>query len=218
MYYKSRSQAGLELANKLVEKYRYEDCAVIALSDGGVIIGAEIAKQLHSVLTMLLTEEIKLPGETKPIAVVNQDGGFTYNNLFSTGELEGFTSEFHNYIEQEKSQKFHALNRLLGEGGLIRKELLYGRNIILVSDGLNSGLSLDAAADFLKPIKVQRLIVATPLATVAAVDRMHILADEIVCSNVVANYMDTNHYYEDNSMPEHDKIINTIETIVLNWR
>lgn len=218
MYYKSRSQAGKELAKQLVEKYRYEDCAVMALSDGGVFVGAEIAKQLHSVLTMLLTAEVKLPGETKPIAVVNQDGGFTYNNMFSAGQLEGFTAEYHTYIEQEKANKFHAINRLLGDGGLIRRELLYGRNVILVSDGLNSGISLDAAIDFLKPIKTKKIIVATPLATVAAVDRMHVLADEIHCLSVVANYMNTNHYFENNKLPSRATIVKTIETIVLNWQ
>jgi predicted phosphoribosyltransferase len=218
MYYKNRQEAGRKIAKKLVPKYRYENVAIVALSDGGVIIGAEIAKQLHCVLTMLLTEEVKLPGESKPIAVVNQDGGFTYNNLFSAGQLEGFTSEYHTYIEQEKRQKFHAINRLLGEGGLIRRDLLYGHNVVLVSDGLNSGISLDAAQDFLKPIKIERLIIVTPLATVQAVDRMHIIADEIVCLDVVENYMNTNHYYDDNKLPSHETIVKTIETIVLNWK
>lgn len=216
MYYKDRHQAGKLLADKL-QKYRYENTAVVALSDGGVIIGAEIAKALHCVLTMLLTEEIKLPGEHNPVAVVNQDGGFTYNNMFSTGQLEGFTSDYRTYIEQEKLQKLHSINKLLGDGGLIRKDLLYGRNIILVSDGLQNGLSLDAAADFLKPIKIDRLIVATPLANVQAVDRMHLMADEIVCLNVAENMMDIGHYYEDSSLPSHEQIVKTIETIVLNW-
>lgn len=218
MYYKNRQEAGRKIATKLVPKYRYENVAIVALSDGGVIIGAEIAKQLHCVLTMLLTEEVKLPGETKPIAVVNQDGGFTYNNLFSAGQLEGFTSEYHTFIEQEKRKKFHAINRLLGQGGLIRRDLLYGHNVILVSDGLNSGISLDAAQDFLKPIKIEKLIIVTPLATVQAVDRMHVIADEIVCLDVVENYMNTNHYYDDNKLPSHETIVKTIETIVLNWK
>lgn len=217
MYFKDRHQAGQQLADKL-QKYRYENTAVVALSDGGVIIGAEIAKALHCVLTMLLTEEVKLPGEHSPLAVVNQDGGFTYNNMFSTGQLEGFTSEYHNYIEQEKLQKFQSINRLLGEGGLIRQDLLYGRNVILVSDGLQNGLSLDAAAAFLKPIKIERLIVATPLASIPAVDRMHLMADEIVCLSVVENMMGIGHYYDDNQLPSHEQLVKTIETIVLNWK
>jgi len=101
---------------------------------------------------------------------------------------------------------------------LIRRDLLYGHNVILVSDGLNSGISLDAAQDFLKPIKIERLIIVTPLATVQAVDRMHIIADEIVCLDVVENYMNTNHYYDDNKLPSHETIVKTIETIVLNWK
>jgi predicted phosphoribosyltransferase len=216
MYFKDRNQAGQQLAAKLTD-YRYENTAVVALSDGGVIIGAEIAKALHCVLTMLLTEEIKLPGEHNAVAVVNQDGGFTYNNMFSAGQIEGFAAEYRTYIEQEKQRKFHAINRLLGDGGLIRKDLLYGRNVILVSDGLASGLSLDAAADFLKPIKIEKLIIVTPLATVQAVDRMHLMADEIVCLSVIENMMNTGHYYEDNTMPSHEALIKTIETIVLNW-
>lgn len=217
MYFKDRHQAGRQLAAKL-QGYRYENTAVVALSDGGVIIGAEIAKALHCVLTMLLMEEIKLPGEHNPVAVVNQDGGFTYNNMFSAGQIEGFATEYRTFIEQEKQQKISAIHRLLGDGGLIRPELLYGRNVILVSDGLQNGLSLDAAADFLKPIRTEKLIIATPLASVPAVDRMHLMADEIVCLSVVENFMGIGHYYEDNAIPSHEQLVKTIETIVLNWR
>ncbi len=218
MYFKDRTEAGTLIAAKLGPKYRYENCAVIALSDGAVVVGAEIARELHCVLTMLLTEAIHLPGEHDPLAVIDQDGRFTYNNMFSAGQLEEFTGEYHNYIEQEKRQKFHAINQLLGEGGLIRRNLLYGQNVILVSDGLNSALSLDAAAEFLKPIRTEKIIVATPLASVPAVDRIHLIADDIVCLSVVENYMNTNHYYEDNTLPPHNKIVKTIEQIVLNWK
>lgn len=218
MYFRNRSAAGKQLAKKITPKYRYENCAVVALSDGGVIIGAEIAMQLHCVLTMLLTENINLPGENDPLAVIDQDGTFTYNQYFSAGQLEEFATEYHNYIEQEKRVKFHAVNQLLGEGGILKSELLYGRNVILVSDGLSTGLSIDAAMQFLKPIRTEKIIIATPIASVPAVDRMHIAADEIICLSVLENYVGTNHYYADNTLPSHEKIIKTIETIVFNWK
>ena len=182
------------------------------------MVAAEIAKKLCCVLTMLVTEEVKLPGETNVLALVHQDGGFTYNKMFSAGQLEWFASEYHTYIEQEKTKKFHALNRLLGERGLIRDDLLHGRNVVLVSDGLLSNLSLDAAKDFLKSIHIERLIVATPFANVKGVDRMHLAADEIHCLNIVDGVLGINHYYDDNTMPTREEIIRTIETIVLNWR
>lgn len=218
MYFKDRAQAADLLAEKIVPKYRFENCAVVALSDGGVIIASHIAAQLHCVVTMLLTEPITLPGEHNPVGTIDQSGIFTYNGMFSMGQIEEFAAEYRTVIEEQKLEKLHAMNRLLGGDGLLDPEMLRYHNVILVSDGLSTGLSLDAAAAYLKPYKIEKLVVAAPLASVAAVDRMHLLADEIFCLDVIENYMDTNHYYEDNTLPPHEEIVSTIQDIVLKWR
>ncbi len=217
MYFKNRTEAAQELAKQIVPKYRYENTAVVALSDGGVVIASNLASQLHCVLMMLLTEPITLPGENNPVGTIDQSGIFTYNGMFSTGQLEDFQTEYRNYIEQQKLEKMHNMNGLLGSGGIIEPDLLRYHNVILVSDGLTSGMSLDAAAAYLKPYKLERLIIATPLASVAAVDRMHLLADEIHCLNVVDNFVDVNHYYDDNTLPAHNTIVASIKDIILKW-
>jgi len=206
------------LAAQLVPKYRYENCAVVALNDGGVMVGAQVAKQLHCVLMMLLSEEIELPREPKAIAGITADGNFTYNHDFSEGEIDEMVTEYRGLIEQEKLTQLHKMNELLGSGGMVRKDLLKGHNVILVADGLQNSFLLDMALDFLKPIAIDRLIVATPFASVQAVDRMHIVADEIVCLNVLEDYMDTNHYYDKQDIPDHETVVKTIEEIVLHWK
>lgn len=218
MYFKNRTEAGKKLADKLEPKYRYENCVVIALSDGGVVVGSYIAARLHCALTMLLTAPINLPRESEAVGVIDQEGVFTYNNMFSAGDLEEMQGEYRGLIEQEKLQKLRDMTELLGENGLIKRDLLRGRNIILVSDGLNSGFSLDAAANYLKPVAIERTIVATPIATVPAVDRMHVLADEIYCLSVIDNFINVNHYYDKNDIPDHDTIIKTLQQIVLHWK
>lgn len=217
MYFKSRTEAGQALATGLIQ-YKGNNTTIIALSDGGFVIGLQIAATLQCALTMLLTAPIEVPGERVPVAVIDQDGIFTYNSMYYPGQLEEFDMEYHQYIEQMKLDKLHKLHRLIGKSGLIRKDLLRGHTIILVSDGLETGFSLEAAVDYLKSIEVKKLIGATPLASVSAVDRMHILTDEIHCLSVVDNYIDTNHYYEDNTLPSHETIIKTIENIVEHWR
>ncbi len=217
-YFPSRQAAGDLLAKELAPKYRFEDTAVIALGDGAVVVAAQIAMRLHCVVTMLLTSSIRLPNEMDVLAEMNQEGRLTYNNMYSVGELEEIRSEYFTYIEQQRLQKIFDINRLLGAGGIIDDKLIRGRNIIVVSDGLNSGLSLDAAADYLKMIHIKRLVVATPFATVRAVDRMHILADEIVCFNVLEELISINHYYDDNTMPSHETIIRILEDIILHWQ
>lgn len=217
MYFENREQAGQILATELLSKYRYEDCAVVALSDGAVIVGEQIASALHCVLTLLLIENIEIPGEGVSFGGVSQNGGFTYNGMFSAGEVEEYESEYHGFLEEQKREAFEKINRLLGDGGLISEDMLRDRVVILVADGLDTGASLDVAADFLKPIKIKRLVVATPVATIQAVDKLHILADELHILDVKTNYMGTDHYYNHNDIPTHEATIAKINQIVLNW-
>lgn len=217
MYFENREQAGQLLANELLEKYRYDDCVVVALSDGAVLVGEQIAKSLHCLLTMLLIEEIDVPGEGISIGGVSQNGGFTYNGMFSVGEMEEYNSEYHGYFEQEKQNAFQKINRLLGDGGLISNDMMRDHVVILVADGLDTGSSLDVAVEFLKPIRIKRLVLATPISTVPAVDKAHMLADELHILDVKENFMGTDHYYNQNIIPSHEDTIAKINQIVLNW-
>lgn len=218
MYFASRLQAGRMLAAKVVPKYRYENCAIVALDDGGVIVGAQIAMQLHCVLTMLMTAEISLPHEPAAVAGITDSGAFTYNSHYPAGELEEMVGENRGYIESEKLKQMHELNHLVAGAGTINRRLLNGHNIIVVSEGVKTSFQIDLVMEFLKPIAVENIIFAVPFASVQAIDRMHVLGDEIFCLNVLEDYSDTNHYYDIYDVPSHQKILNTIEQIVLNWK
>lgn len=215
-YFKDREQAGKLLADKL-SHLKTKNSVVVSLSDGGIVVGAEIAKNLHTSLFKLSSENVTVPGEPKPVATLSSAGTFTYNRDYSSGELEGISMDYHNVIEQNRMEAFHKLNRISEKEGTIPKKLLKGHVVILVSDGFRNALSLDVAADFLKPVTLDRLVVATPIASVPAVDRMHLLADEIQCLGVIEDYMETGHYYENNELPTHEKIVEMIDRVVLDW-
>lgn len=217
MYYKNRAEAGKLLLEELM-KYRYEDCVVVALDDGGVLVGEQIAAGLHCILNLLVSEQIDVPGEGLSFGSVSQSGQFTYNSDFSDGQKEGYTTEFHGYLEEKKREAFQRINRLIGDGGTIDVEMLKGRNIILVSDGLKDGAVLDVALEFLKPIYYQRLIVASPISSVPAIDKVHILADEVHVLDVKENYMSTDHYYDENDIPSHEDTVKKINNIIINWQ
>lgn len=218
MYFVSRTAAGKTLADQIAKKHRGESCAVIGLSDGSVMVGAQIALALQSLLCMLIVEPIELPREGLPVAGISEDGSFAYNGLYSPGEIEELVSEYRNYIEGAKEAKISQIHELLGSGDLIRKDFLAKKTIILVSDGLSSGFSLDVAAEFLKTVDIKKLIIAVPLASVPAVDRMHVLGDEIYCLTVIQDYITTDHYYDLRDVPPHDVIVKTIERIVHLWK
>lgn len=205
------------LGAQLADAYRNEDCAVIALSDGAVLVGEPVATTLKALLTMLLVEEIELPGESMMLGGVSEGGNFTYSSSFTTGEIKGFVGEYHGFLEEEKRRAFQKINRLVSDGSLIDRVFLRDKVIILVSDGLSDGISLDVAVDFLKPVRYKKLVIAAPVAAIRAVDKLHILADKLHILDVKENYMGTNHYYEENDIPSHDEAIERINRISANW-
>ncbi len=218
MYFASRLQAGKQLADDITVKYRYENCAVIALGDGGVMVGAQIAAQLHCVLMLLETAEILLPREPQAIAGITAGGAIAYNHGYSQGELDEMIGENFGLIEQEKLTQMRQMNELIGSAGLINKRLLRSHNVIVVDDGLKTAFPVELAFEFLKPVDVEQLIVAVPFASVSAVDRLHVLADDLYCLNVIEDYIDTNNYYDKQDIPDHQMVLKTIEHMVMNWK
>ena len=218
MYFENRNSAGNLLAEQLFEKYRFEDCAVIALNEGGVLVGEPIAAALHSVLNLLLSEEVELAGENLILGSVSQNGNFVRNSFMTNAEFEGYVAESFGIFQKDQFEKFQKINRLIGDGGTISLDLLRNRNIILVSDGFAEKATLDVVLDFLKPIDYKKLIVAAPVASVEAIDRLHISADELHILDVKANYFGANHYYDENELPSREEVVKKINEIILNWR
>ena len=166
---------------------------------------------------MLLTKDIFLPDGRTLIGVANETGGFIYNDAFSTGELEELQSEYHETIEQSKMHALHDLHVALGQGGIISKEYFRNRVVIVVSDSAFTGLAYKMAADFLKTVKVQKVVMVAPIASVQAVDVLHVAADDVEFLQIFEFPFEVNHYYEQHDLPEHNAILNILNDIILNW-
>lgn len=216
MYFKNRAEAGRLLAAKL-EKYKAQNIVVIALDEGSSIVAAQIAIKIHANMMLYLIKNIYLPGETQALAGLSAQGTYTTNDYFSAGQLEDLGTEYHNYIDQRRMEANHDLHMLLGRDGEIDKNLLRHRVVIVVADGLATGFSLQACADFLKTIAISKMVAVTPVASVQAVDKMHLIADELVCLSVAANFMGVDHYYDDNIVPEISNVLKIMRNITLSW-
>jgi len=210
MYFKNRKTAGLQLAERLA-RYCDDTGVVVALSEGGVLVGRALADQLNMPLTMLLSRDIQLPNEPSVLGTVDQTGGFVYNSMFSVGQLEEYVTEYHNYLDAERMHKISELNQVLSRHGLSDRHAFKDHVVILVSDGVKNGAAFDSALNYLKPIRLKRLIAAAPIASIEAVDRMHIIADELHVIGVADDYLDTDHYYDSNNLPSSDKIMSKLD-------
>ncbi len=214
MYFHDRFQAGKLLEKELDQKYRYEDCIGIALNEGSVLVGVEICKSLHCLINLLLIEEIYLPNEPEIVGALTIDDKFSLSKNFSSD----FLDENREFIEEEKIKTISKINAIHNLGNVLNKKNIMGRNVILISDGLKSTLPLEVAYEYLKPLKINKLVIATAIATVDVVDWMHMYADEVHCLDVIEGVLELNHYYKVNTIPNRRKIVDLVNNIILNWK
>ena len=71
---------------------------------------------------------------------------------------------------------------------------------------------------YLKTVELKKLVIATPIASVKAVDRMHVAGDELYCLSVVEDYISTDHYYDKRDIPEHTEITNMLKSLLVKWQ
>lgn len=215
-YFDSRIAAGQEIANRLID-LRYEDTVVLAVSEGSVVVAAQIAAKLHSLITLLMVKGIKLPDGRTTIGMVNDQGKFTFNEAITIGQLEELMTEYQGTVEEAKISALREIHATLGSSKLSSKQYFRGRKVIVVSDGVKHGNLFASAAKYLHDVSIDELILTTPVCSVEAVDKLHYLADRIEILRVVPMYFGTEHYYEDNELPKHDVMMDYLDNIVNHW-
>lgn len=72
-----------------------------------------------------------------------------------------------------------------------------GQPVILVDDGLATGATMEAALLALRSLHPSRIIVAVPVASKEAAERLSPLADELVCPLIPADFMAVGRWYRD---------------------
>jgi predicted phosphoribosyltransferase len=217
MYFTSRVEAGVKLAQELM-KYRFEDTIVIALDQGGVRVGYQIAANLHSSLNQLLSQPINIEGENLQYATVMPGGTIAKNPDLSEQEQEFYYGEYQGEIDQAEREANTSINRVRGDGGELSPETLRDRTVILASDGLKAGNVVEAAVEFLKSVRIKRLVVAVPIVSVEAVDKIHVLADEMHILSVTPSYLGTSHYYQTDDQPTEDEVRAMLNSVILDWK
>ena len=217
MYFESRAMAGAKLAAELLPNYRYADTTVLALSAGGVAIGYQIATHLHANLRRLTMELIHIKDEGVDFAMVLPGGVVAKNPSMNESEYNYYYAEYAGQLEEDLRQAASRVDRELNLDE-ISPENMRGRNVILASDGLNSGAILDAALTWLKPARIEKVILACPIVSVSALDRAHILTDELHILGTTPNFISVSHYYDVDDVPNEEMIHMMIDRTILDWK
>lgn len=215
-YFQSRQAVAQDFANQLIEFGEEDDVAVLALSKGGAVMGIEIAKRLHALLALILLQHIYLPGEKSALGVVDNNGILTYGEDISKPFIDEFEMEYRSIIEHDKIEATRALHAI-SKRGTLSPHYFQDKTVIMVNDFTKTGTSFKAAADFLKPVRIKRLVLVTAIARVPAIDMMHLLADKIFIAHSTNKELPPEHYFKESTIELTEELTLLMEQTPLKW-
>ena len=208
MFFEDRRDAGIRLA-KALEKYRGQDLVVYALPRGGVVLGAEIAKFLHSPLDLVFTKKIGHPGNPEyAICAITEEGEPVCDPLeIAMVDPEWFRVE----IERTRAELRRRRKKYIGETKPREPD---GITAIIVDDGIATGLTMMAAIAEMKRRGAKLVVVAIPVTPYDTALKLKSMGVDLVSLNIDQNYLGAvGAYYVDFSQVEDSEVLSLLKSV-----
>lgn len=180
--FRDRREAGVRLAEALA-KYRDEDAVILALPRGGVVVGYEVAAALSAPLDILAVRKVGHPASPEfAIGAVDERGTTLLSEGFSEADEQWVAREVAK--ETKEAQRRARLYR-----GNLPPRSLKGKTVLLVDDGIATGLTMRLAARVAREQKPKRMVIAVPVASEEAVRDLEKEADEVIVLEPPAEFL-----------------------------
>ncbi|MEB3307435.1 MAG: phosphoribosyltransferase family protein [Cyanobacteriota bacterium] len=187
-----RAAAGRELAQQLGSAVQQgSDTVVVALPRGGVAVAAEIARQLDLPLTPWAVRKLALPGNPEFAIGAIAPGDVVLWDPSACGDLAGHPDRRASLLSREQAE----LRRRQLVFGDVAPERLQGRRLIVVDDGIATGLTVRAALLSLARLRPQHLTLAVPVASDRALRDLSPLVNAVVVLAPVADLIAVGCHY-----------------------
>lgn len=205
MVFLDRRDAGRQLAAQLAPLAR-EQPVVIALPRGGVPVAFEVAEALRAPLDVLAVRKLGAPGNPEfGVGAIVEDGTAVLNT--DTARRVGMTKDV---LDAALEREIRELRRSVERYRDGRRQVdVRGRTVIVVDDGLATGLTNLAAVRALRARGAGRIVVAVPVGSRESIALVGQEADEVVCHTIPRELPGVGRFYEDFS-PVSDAAVVTL--------
>lgn len=192
MHFQDRKQAGLQLAEYLIQLDNQPDTVVLGLPRGGVPVAYPIAQQLQLPLDTFLVRKIGAPGHEEFAMGAIADKNVCLLRYDLIERLGVSQQALDSIIEKEREELVRRQQKYRGDKSLT---YLRGKTVILVDDGIATGATMEAAIQALRSLDVGKIILAVPVASADSIQYLKPLVEQVVCLTMPDNFKAVGQWY-----------------------
>lgn len=187
-----RAHAAQLLAPLLADYANDPNTILLALPRGGIPVAFEIAKALHLPVDVVLVRKLGAPSNPEYAIGALAFDDTCILNAEAVKDLDVTKDEIAEIIQREKQE---LLRRALTYRGNRPMPILSEQTVILVDDGLATGLTMRAAVTAIKKYLPREIIVAAPVAALSTYQEFSKEVDKIVCVETPENFISVGKWY-----------------------
>lgn len=188
--FKNRADAARQLA-KALASFRGQDPIILAIPRGGVPIGHIVAKELQAELDLIHVRKIAAPFSTETaIGAVDSFGRIYAPDSRTTIHVD------EDYLASQQQDQLRVMEkRQAAYGDILPRADLRERVVIVVDDGLATGITMACALCAVRASTPSYLVCAIPVAPREALSRVAPYADQVVCLKTPEDFFSVSENY-----------------------
>jgi putative phosphoribosyl transferase len=209
--FKSRVDAGRDLA-LLLERYRDPKTLVLGLPRGGVVVAAEVARELEADLEVIVTRKIGAPCNPEfAIGAVAEGGMVVLNDreITNQGISRDWIDEEVHRLEEEIARRIV----LYRQGQQLPD--LKNRPVLVVDDGVATGYTMLAALREARVRGGHPVVMATPVIPPATLDQLVFECDDTAVLEAPATFYAVGLFYEEFDQVSDEEVIRILRGAAL---
>lgn len=193
MMLKDRADGGKKLAERLLIYKDDPSVVVIGLPRGGVVPAYEIAKALDAPMDIIVTRKVGAPTQPElAVAAVTSDGTVLYNDRVMKN-LGYSLDVIDDLAEAEKKEAVRRLETYRkGRSPLDLKDKI----VILVDDGIATGMTMKAAIMSAGLRGAKKIVVAVPVLPADSMETLKEMVDDVQYVLMPETFFSISEFYE----------------------
>ncbi|MPY79444.1 MAG: phosphoribosyltransferase [Actinophytocola sp.] len=202
-----RHDAGERLADMLVDR-QWVEPLVLGLARGGVPVADAVAERLDAQLDILVSRKIGAPGQPEfGVGAVTAEGP-AYFHEDSLRRLGLTPSDLADSTAAERAEARRRVRHYhQGREHIPRHD----RDILVVDDGLATGVTATAALRTVAEDAPRRVVFAAPVCAPESVDRLRREADDVVCVATPEGFGAVGMWYRDFHQTTDERVVSLLE-------